>query len=421
MQAELKGKTVYGQDRREDELTSSFFGPIRYSSHFGAILGKLLRTARFDTANDQAVFEQFLLQKETEKGFDISFWERKSAQRAKQSYDEIDLLVRFPQPKNIAIEVKFHSGESGEDQLPKYAENWRDELDYLFIWADHDMAQSIFRQRKEIVLEKAPQVKFGWISWENVVDELSTLAQNLDFPNRAIAQDLHKYLVFKGFSRFVSFDNLTQKLNEFAIVKPNHMSSSEPALAEKNIQNAVEVLRSTYQELKKLMSSLDEKAKAKDYEPLTLGDDFLHWFNYRNPDSWVLGHFVKVFREKTDQNRLFSVELNLEDFPYGRPSVVVGCHLYAEPPLLDRGVGGSWRFNHRYWNADHYDISEKEGVDFIWSTLKPAQIGNAAGKNGFQQAAFKKTPLFGLNRDNLDRMVFEVFQQLKENTSFCPI
>lgn len=189
-------------DRLEDLLTSSFFSPIRYTSSFKAVLGKLLKNVEFSDKSHKKNFTQSL--ENIGSDWEIHFW-RKLKQK------EIDLLIISKNSKTIiGIEIKYQSGLSGSDQLSNYSKLLKEkykEYDKFLIFLAKDMsAKVIYDETYKGVIHSDKNLKgFGYVSWQTFYRELEKIQPDT-FPDKLIVKDLLKYLECKNLSGFTKFD-----------------------------------------------------------------------------------------------------------------------------------------------------------------------------------------------------------------------
>ena len=194
MIAELRGKI---ENNKEDELTGNFFGTLRYTGFEKILQPLFVRCIRpAELANNV---------KKIRGGYwgdKIHFW----------PYDllgEIDVLLDFEEIL-IGIEVKYQSGLSSDDQLEREAKilqnkaNGREKI-LIFLAPKSTCLEIVTNRRRKNIFNEFG-VNLGYISWENVFDELNKL-QLTDF-DALIAKDLIDLLKLKGFESFRSFDSL---------------------------------------------------------------------------------------------------------------------------------------------------------------------------------------------------------------------
>ena len=194
MIAELRGKI---ENNKEDELTGNFFGTLRYTG-FEKIL--------------QPLFVRCIRPKELDKklkNIRSGYWGDKIHFWPYDSLGEIDVLLDFDEIL-IGVEVKYQSGLSSDDQLEREAEilqnkaNGREKI--LILLAPESTCLEIVTNRRRRNIFNEFSVNLGYISWEDIADELTKL-QLTDF-DALIAEDLIKLLKLKGFESFRSFDSL---------------------------------------------------------------------------------------------------------------------------------------------------------------------------------------------------------------------
>ena len=215
MFAEIYKKTPKSE-RWEDVLTSSFFGPIRYTTTFESVLKKILIGVEF---KEEAHREEFLQTLENlGDDWEIRFWE-------KINRKEIDVLIISKKSEAIiGIEIKYGSELSGEEQLSNYAKLLSKEYNkysrFLIFLAKDISAKTLYETTYKGVLDSDHCIKgFGYASWQIFYRELNKIKTN-NHPDKLIVTDLLKYLKFKNLDGFIEFDyekltskkiNLTQK------------------------------------------------------------------------------------------------------------------------------------------------------------------------------------------------------------------
>ena len=198
MIAELRGKI---ENNKEDELTGNFFGTLRYTG-FEKIL--------------QPLFVRCIRPKELDKklkNIRSGYWGDKIHFWPYDSLGEIDVLLDFEEIL-IGVEVKYQSDLSTDDQLEREAKilknkaNGREKI--LILLAPETKCHEIVTKTRRRNIFNEFGVNLGYISWEDIADELTKL-QLTDF-DALIAEDLIGLLRLKGFESFRSF-NIDSELN----------------------------------------------------------------------------------------------------------------------------------------------------------------------------------------------------------------
>lgn len=193
--AELHGKL---ENHQEDELTGNFFGTLRYVDSekiLRPLLEKCVRPNNFAVAV---------------KKIDDGWWADKIKFWPHDKLGEIDLLLDFDKVL-IGVEVKYHSGESGTNQLEREAgilqRRTGNKEKILILLAPESTCLDVVTpaRRKRILADFG--VRLGYVAWEDVFDTLKNFPTHSQL-ERLIVDELTKLLAKKGFNRFRSFDDL---------------------------------------------------------------------------------------------------------------------------------------------------------------------------------------------------------------------
>lgn len=204
MIAEIYKKAHFEIEGKEDILTGNFFGALSYTERFGDMLGPILRKVNFGI-EPNAQYSSDLASIDRFDQYEIKFWEKFDWLKGKK---EPDLLLEF-QDFVICIEVKYHSGLSGSDQLATYAKLLRQHYAnpskriWLVFLAKQPHAKEVFEsQQKDI--EKIGIDGFGYLSWQHVHEALRELKPDQLYAQR-IQKDLLGYLQSKNLNGFTKF------------------------------------------------------------------------------------------------------------------------------------------------------------------------------------------------------------------------
>ncbi len=140
-----------------------------------------------------------------------------------------------------------------------------------------------------------------------------------------------------------------------------------------NISNAFEVVRKTYENVAKLLVSVDKLTLDKGYEPCR--EKFLRYSSDAYVDGWLFNDIVKIYQFRKDS---FMYENDWRDGPiyvidicfYGSPKIKVAQFVYEDINNWSKGISlsSSWAFtnpiNKDFYNSD-FDHIEKDGYIFI--------------------------------------------------------
>ncbi|MCQ2011171.1 PD-(D/E)XK nuclease family protein [Sporolactobacillus sp. STSJ-5] len=203
-------------ERLEDNLTSDFFGAIRYLP-FEQGMREVLLTAEFD---DHQLMVNWSNRVQSFQGypFRYRFWHKIGS-------DEIDLLL-IGDDLVIGIEVKLYSGLSSEDeeidpkidyetsknQLARYSammeKNFQSKKDkYLLFVAPYQTMSSV-KARMQSGSIISPDVQLGFMNWQDIHQRLESL--HLDSVNKSaqlILTDLRNLLKAKELVHFHGFQS----------------------------------------------------------------------------------------------------------------------------------------------------------------------------------------------------------------------
>lgn len=202
-------------DRLEDQLTGDVFGALRYVSFEDGLKQLLIKAKVIE--NLGAVIERMNWQNTK-----ILFWE-------KFSDGEPDiLLVSSIAEAVICMEIKYQSGLSSDDgadfsnnseevkdnqhsshQLSREAEILKKEFHdipnkiLIFIANEYDCLEVFSDTKKRNLINNS--VKFGYLSWQDILNSLQNLTPPENIPSRNVFVDIVNLLVKKGFERFKGF------------------------------------------------------------------------------------------------------------------------------------------------------------------------------------------------------------------------
>jgi hypothetical protein len=201
-------------ERLEDNLTSDFFGTIRYLP-FELGMQEVLLTVEFDDHQLKSYWSEsiYLLR---DYPFRYHFWH-------KIGPDEIDLLL-ISDDLVIGIEVKLYSGLSSEDedidperdyetsknQLARYSammeKNFKNTKDkYLLFVAPYQTMSSV-KVRMQNVSIISPDVQLGFMNWQDIHQRLDSLTST-NKSAQLILTDLRNLLKAKELVHFHGFQS----------------------------------------------------------------------------------------------------------------------------------------------------------------------------------------------------------------------
>ncbi len=159
------------------------------------------------------------------------------------------------------------------------------------------------------------------------------------------------------------------------------MSSADNAVdAGVNIQNALAVVATTYQNIRKFLSELTATADGEGFTPIV--DHFLRWRSDRDCEGWLTWNFILLFQRTEDPAHDHVTQLRQGDI-YG---VDVFLDTDTVPALylsrfhFDRPVGTwdkaprvahHWRFSNPLRHRKHFRITE--GSDGIFTSVPTSQ------------------------------------------------
>ena len=168
-----------------------------------AVNKKVFTNNENDTIENNTVIENIVDERPC-----VSFWDKKN-------WGEIDVHIET-EDVSINIEVKYHSSESGGDQLKKYSDNIINEWGkgkncILLILAPVVEAVGIYKAKldsKQINSE----VKFGYLCWEDIYDRFKKLSETkvetYNCYEQIMTDDVLKFLKCRGLDSFRDFDLL---------------------------------------------------------------------------------------------------------------------------------------------------------------------------------------------------------------------
>lgn len=196
--AELKNKLPREILDREDFLTSSVFGLLKYS-HLRPILKDYLAKAILVAENTKSFAGTEALEDLFQHPFDVVFWERDT------EYGEPDILL-VGKDSVFVIEVKLGAEISGESQLRRYhsilQHRHKDKKHKHVIYLTAEISCPELGTNVTRGLEDS----LWWLSWYDLSGLLAPHLQGKNIQSE-ICQDLFKILTKRQLSYFMGFSD----------------------------------------------------------------------------------------------------------------------------------------------------------------------------------------------------------------------
>lgn len=179
----------------EDELTGNFFGIMRYLPFRRGLKPILEKYIKSDDLQAKGMIANM-----EEDVFPFEFWKSSSL-----GLGEIDAYMENT-GMAVGIEVKYHSGLSGENQLEREAamlEEWgKAEDKLLLLVAMEEEAGKIYQRNKNKPCFQS--VHLAYITWQDILLGMDSIITENVFEEQML-EDLRQYLVAKGFESFHGF------------------------------------------------------------------------------------------------------------------------------------------------------------------------------------------------------------------------
>lgn len=193
---------------------------------------------------------------------------------------------------------------------------------------------------------------------------------------------------------------------------------------DENVKNAVVVLQKTYESVYHLLEQC--KAVSEDYGYLLSSDKFLRWRSDVNTDGWLLNSLILVFQRAGDPD--CPSGSGWKDGPFYAVQVFLGS---AEEPGLSaqlyaarydyEDINSGWTGDRlspadhwAFYNPTHEIYSEfcfkEEGGLFSSTPISDKYIRQYWG---LRRAVWRAFPLSSVTSENLGRLVFGTFDELK--------
>lgn len=429
MIAEIYKKANFEIEGKEDILTGNFFGAIGYTEHFGDMLGPMLRTVSFGAKSS----EQFLNDLESVKDrqdYKIQFWKKFDWLNGKK---EPDLFIEF-EKFVLCIEVKYHSGLSGVDQLLTYAkvlkncypkDTSKDPPEGKRIWlvflAKQPFAREIF-ESQEKAIEKIGIDGFGYLSWQSIHGVIRKLTPSPLYAKR-IQKDLVEYLQAKklnGFTRFPvedyrefpDFGNIKEQLTSYN--KQLHMIDLETS---KNISNAFAAVHEVYDSVQTLLQKIDcnfEVYNRVEIEGSKNANNYMTWQSIQSTYGWLQTIFIKLYRNPDHPDKLFLVEIDLSSDLEAGPQMRFAVHQYKSMPTEFK-VNDGWLYNQRRTKPEHFEIDIENACSIPKMDVIKRDKGFYSQVHGnFKKAWFSSCNLFEVEEARLENLIISQFNTLLE-------
>lgn len=424
MIAEIYKKANFETEGKEDILTGNFFGAIAYTECFGDMLGPILRKVSFGTP-DNAQYLSDLASVDRADDYKIKFWEKFDWLKGKK---EPDLFLEF-KDFVICIEVKYHSGLSGIDQLETYARLLEKHYAHtakriwLIFLAKQPYAREIFELQEDI--GEIGINGFGYLSWQNVHEVIRKLAPTPLYARR-IQKDLLEYLQAKqlnGFTTFPVDDYL--KYPNFSNIKA-HLNTEKKQLhmidleTRQNISKAFEAVHEVYASVKVLLIELDcnfgvySKIKV---EGSKNAGNYMTWQSVQETYGWLQTIFIKLYRHSEHPDKLFLIDIDLSSDVVAGPQMRFALHQFRDqgsiPTKFEANDG--WLYNQRRTNPKHFDIDIENACSIPkMDTIRRDKGHYGHAHSNFKKAWFSSCDLFEVTKENLEYLVLLHFNALLE-------
>jgi hypothetical protein len=360
---------------------------------------------------------------------------------------EPDILIELDRVI-LLIEIKLWSGLSSDDdvdclkhddaefevsrnQLVKYARmlerRYSGKEKILLLLAPQESARAICKESSDKIRDEAKDVKFGYITWQTVLDGLREI-DLIEPYQKVVIKDLIALLECKGFGGFRGFEIVEPIIQKedvwiFDVTQKSKEDDSMPTTD--NIMAAFGVVDKTYESIYNLFWYLENEMKDRgEFKLMTSPSNFLRFKSDKNPFDWLTNDFILLFQNKTDKELknkwrngpLYVFEINLID--YDKPMAIVACFEYAD---MANWVKGSSRSDH--WG--YYEPLHKEGVmkyveDPTDSFSGSITEGNSEKYWGLQKIRYIKFALTELTSENAyDKIIgeFKSFPEKRERSS----
>lgn len=183
-----------------------------------------------------------------------------------------------------------------------------------------------------------------------------------------------------------------------------------------NIINAVQVLMSTYANIRNLADALDEIARGYTaFKPLS-ANVYLTWISPREVHGWLYRFVIKAYKKEKEDNILYTVEISLDEHNHGIPAIIMGKHYYSgnPPERINTYPSVAMLTQRHHWQERYLINPDGRNIDFgiaFTSTLRSGSI-DAGGHDKFERAVFKKIRLIGITKADIKPKIFDVLESL---------
>lgn len=185
---------------------------------------------------------------------------------------------------------------------------------------------------------------------------------------------------------------------------------------DKNIENAFEVVRKTYENVEKMMSFIDEKSIEYGYEPVI--SRFLRYRSDMSIWGWMCNELIKIYQSEEDSmlpsewkdGLIYTVSF---DF-YGEPKVVVSAFNF-DIEKWGKGISPAdiWAFSEPL-DIDYEErfIHTKMEDNDFW-IVKPVNEETTQRYWEFNYAIYREYKISEMTSDNINEKIFREFEKMK--------
>ena len=187
---------------------------------------------------------------------------------------------------------------------------------------------------------------------------------------------------------------------------------------DKNIGNAFEVVRKTYENVEKLMSSLDRETLSRGYE--SSKERFLRYSSDVYVDGWLFNDIVKIYQFSQDRliesNDWLDGPIYVVDICfYDNPKIKVGNFHYKNMEEWSRGISASsscYFTNplNKDFHSDDFCYKDIDG----YIVVKPRREEVSKKYWGLEKCMFKEFKLSEIVDDSGVKKLIDVFDDLNK-------
>lgn len=190
------------------------------------------------------------------------------------------------------------------------------------------------------------------------------------------------------------------------------MSNAFDSKLNENIGNAYEVVRKTYESMKKLFAALDAKADEEGFISLVnYAPNFLRWRSDLEPSGWLIGSAIKLYQRKTDpglegiwrDGAIYLIEIQLENEKQKKlfgPEVITAQFTFEDMPeafTRPLGMGDHSAFYHPLRKAVEFP-----GEQLIFTH----QLDNPdPGNKHLRSIHYRRRPLAYISQENFAKLI----------------